>query len=217
MAWVNQFLLGLPTNEFAFDVGPQKLNINFARMSSDQRTLSGALRERVIRPMCPTVKMNSSWFPKSQLDLLVSLLSMSNTNQFLSFITRTDWNQLFEVDVAPNTTTVQIQESPASLLSAALVAASGSSIITVTGVWTALTGGGAGLTPVAGSGTNYWTGGSYADATRTINLGNQLSAAGTVYVSYSYTGWLVRLKEIQAPIAGGLVDLFGYDMQLDPA
>jgi hypothetical protein len=216
MAWVS-FLLGRPGLEYTLSANPDSFDPGPARVSYDNYTLSGALRERVVRTMRPTVKMKSNWFPKADYDNLTSLLAVTDT--FLSFITRNDWNVNFEPNIAPNTTTVQINESSASLLSAIYAAGGYGSTptlgtITINGVWNTLALVGGVLT---GSGTNYYTGGSYADSTRTITLGTALPQAQQVYVSYTYPGWLCRLKQIAAPIEGGRIDLFTYDLQLDGA
>ena len=187
MAWVSAFKLGRPGYEASFDVNPEKVQISWARTSSKNYTLSGRLKERVLQTVRPTARLNSKWFPKNQLDLLVSLLAITDTQ--LSFITRTDWNQLLEPNIAPNTTTVQIQDTSITRLSA-IYAAGGFGTtptlgtVTISGVY---------INP-DGSGTNYYAGGgTYADATNTITLGSSLPQAQQVYVSYTYPGWLVQM------------------------
>ena len=59
---------------------------------------------------------------------------------------------------------------------------------------------------VGGTGTNYYTGGSYDDASYTITLGTPLPTSSPCYVTYSYTGWLVSMSEIGAQFVGGQVD-----------
>jgi len=207
MAWT-QFLLGRPGFEIAFDVNPDSFDPVFERVGSDNYTLNGDLKERVIRAFRPTVTLKSNWFPKAQLDAISSLLTISDT--FLSFITRNDWNILCEPNIALTTNTVQIQQSSMTKLSA-IYAAGGYGTtptygtISITGVY---------ANP-NGSGTNYYTGGSYADSSRTITLGSSLPGVQQVYVSYTYPGWLVRLKQMKALITGGRVDLFTYDYMLD--
>jgi hypothetical protein len=215
--WVNQFLLGRPGYEFSFDVNPEQFTPTWGRVSSKNYNLAGDLKERVIRSMRPNVKLKSKWFPKTQLDLLTSLLAVTDTQ--LSFITRNDWSTLFEPDIAPNTATVQIQNSSITKLSA-IYAAGGygttptQGTITITGVWAALQNT-AGV--ISGAGLDYYNtgGGTYNDATRTITLGTALPQAQQVYVSYSYPGWLVNMTQIDTPISGGLVDLFGYEFSLE--
>lgn len=205
MAWTS-FKLGRPGFEYAFDAPPDSFDVTWARMGADNRNLSGDLKERVIRTFAPTVKLKSGWWTKADVDNLASLLTITDT--FLSFLCRDDWKIILEPDLPLTTSTVQIQRSSITRLSAAYVAAGLSSTITVTGVY---------VQP-DGSGTNYYTGGSYADATRTITLGTALPDTRQTYVSYTYSGWLVRAKSGQTPITGGRVDLFTLgDMTLEPA
>src|SRR6185312_1101037 len=101
--------------------------------------------------------------------------------------------------------TVILKNNSASRLSAALVAGGFASNLTITGVFTA----------PDGSGTNYFTGGSYADATRAITLGSPLpNATQQVYVTFTYTGWLVHFTKFAPKAQGGLVDIFPYDIEL---
>ena len=94
-------------------------------------------------------------------------------------------------------TTVTLQENSATLLSAVLVAASAAGSITVTGVFdNALL-----------TGTNYYTGGSYDDATRTIALGTPLPPDSLCYVTYIYTGWLVSMEKMNFLATGGWCDV----------
>lgn len=205
MAWLTQFLLGRPANEISFDVNPMAMSIEEAQIAAVNRVLSGRRKKWVFCTSVPTIKINSDWFPKTQRDLFASLLSVTDTP--LSFQCRNDWTMNAEVDTATGLNTVLIQQNSATRLSAALVDAGGSSVITITGVFTALTGG-------VGSGTNYFTGGSYSDATYTITTGGGLPSVGPVFVTYTYKGWLVQLEKIKYDAAGGRVDLMKYDYQL---
>jgi hypothetical protein len=219
--WLSAFLLGRPGYEYTLSANPDSFDPTWERVGSDNRLLNGAIRERVLCTTVPTVVLKSNWFPKAtDLDNIVSMLGITDT--MLSFITRDDWHINLEPNIAPNTTTVQIQDTPISRLSAIYAAGSFGSTptggtITINGVWIAQT-----VTngiPV-GSGTNYYLGGSggtYLDSTRTITLGTALSAATQVYVSYTFPGWLVRLKKVNAPIEGGRVDLFTCNYSLDGA
>lgn len=213
MAWINPFLLGRPTLENSFDVSPDKLEPQFGKLFSHQRTLSGALKERIFTRFMPTVQLSTVWFPKTQLDHFTSLLNITDT--FLSFKCRDDWKIEYAPYIPTTTTTVTLEPNAITRLSAALVAAGGASCITITGVWNALSSSSG--NPV-GSGTNYYTGGgTYADATGVATLHTTLPNLNQVYVSFTYTGWLVSLQEIKAPITGGRVDLFNYNFSLVPA
>lgn len=210
MAWLNQFLLGRPGFESSFDYNAETFSPAWARTSSDNYTLTGDLKERVLRTYRPTIGLKSGWFPKTQLDLFVSMLTITDT--FLSFIPRTsDWNIYKEPNVAPTTTTVQIQNSSATKLSAIYALGGYGSTptqgtITINHVWD----------NPAGNGTDYYEGGgTYADATRTLTLQTPLPQTEQVYIDYSFPGWLVRLKKLTTPITGGRVDNFTYDFSLD--
>ena len=63
----------------------------------------------------------------------------------------------------------------------------------------------------AGTGTNYFTSGSYADATRIITLGTPLLTAAACYVTYQYKGWLVNMSELGVQAQGGWVDVMPYN------
>lgn len=204
MAWAS-FQLGRPGYEYNFTANPEEFNPTFERLSSDQRNLVGDLKERVLRTFLPTVSIKTAWFPKSpDLDNFMGLLSITDT--FLSFKTRSDWNMVLEPNLAASTTTIQIQNSSITKLSAALVAGSFAGSITINGVFAVPN----------GSGTNYYSGGgSYADATRTITLGSSVTSGQQLYVSYTFTGWMVRLKKLSSPISGGRVDLFNADYTLE--
>ena len=223
MAWINKFLLGRPGFEYSFDVNPSELSPTWSRIVSANYNLAGDRKERVIRSIRPIVKLKQSIFPKSQLDLFVSMLPITDT--FLSFITRSaDWNINLEPNIAPNLTTVQIQNSSITKLSAIYAAGgltpgnngapytSTSGTITVNGVWASVTASGG---VVSGSGTNYFTGGTYLDSTNTITLGTSLPAVGQVYVSYSFPGWLVSMPTLDTPNIGGQVDNFAYAFSLE--
>jgi len=209
MSW-QPFLLGRPGYEYTFSAPPDAFTGDWTRLSSDQRNLAGNLKERVVKTWLPTVTLKSDWFPfATDLLNIYSLLSVTDT--FLSFITRNDWAILLEPNIATSVSTVAIQNTPAALLSAAYaVGGYGSTptkgTISITGVWTS----------PAGTGTNYYTGGSYLDSTNTITLGTNLPAAAQVYVSYTFPGWMVRMKKLTTQITGGRIDLFQLgDLQLD--
>jgi hypothetical protein len=204
MAWLDAFLLGRPGFEYAFSANPDDLEADFERQSAEQRTLTGRLKERVFRPWTPTVRLTREWFPKTDLDHIASLLTVTDT--FLSFIPRTsDWNILLEPDLALTTTTVQVQESSATLLSAVYAAGGLAGLGTPTrraerSRWT-------GSTSTRWQGTNYYTagaGGSYADATRTITLGSAPSRRFSRSTSATRfpAGWC-GIKKIGTSIRAG--------------
>jgi len=206
MPWLNQFLLGRPGFEYAFDINPEALDIVEQPIDVITRNVAGHLKRSIIKTSAVSIKLSLSFLLKTQRDQFASLAGISDT--FLSFKTRDDWKMLAEYNIPASTTSVIIQQTSATKLSQALVAAGAAASITIDGVF---------LNP-AGTGTNYWTGGSYNSSTFTITLGTPLPiATPAVFVSYTYTGWLVMMKSLSHKIQGGWVDRFQYDFELTGA
>ena len=195
--WISQFLLGRPGNELTFNINPNAIDIRAAQIAAKKRTLSGHLRKWVFRTSFPTITLESDFFRFQDLNAMQSLLAVADT--MLSFKVRDgDLQTVMEICYQTDALTVPIRENSAVLLSAALVAAGAPGSITINGVYD----------NPAGTGTNYYTGGSYDDASCTITLGTPLIVATTpVYVTYSYSGYLVEMSEIGAQFIGGQVDL----------
>lgn len=194
--WISQFLLGRPGAELTFDLNPNEVEIRPAQIAAKKRTLSGRLKKWVFRTSFPTIVLSSDYFSIDSYNAMQSLLSVTDT--MLSFKLRNgDLKTSLEICYQTDQNTVPIRENSAVLLSAALVAAGQASIITINGVYD----------NPAGTGTNYFTGGSYADASYTITLGTPLVYTTPVYVTYSYSGWLVEMSEIGAKFMGGHVDI----------
>jgi hypothetical protein len=205
MAWLSQFLLGRPGLEFSFDFNPEAMTIDEGPLAVYHRNLAGDMKKSVIKNIIPVIKINSSFLTLAQRNQFASLAAISDT--FLSFQTRDDWQVIAERNLPSDTTHVTIQNNSITRLSAALVAAGASGIITINSVTTA---------PYTG--TNYFTGGSYADATRIVTLGSALSSStNPVYVTYTYKGWLVNMEKLSHAINGGWVDRFTYDFVLTGA
>lgn len=202
MAFLSPFLLGRPGYELSFDVNPEAMDIEEAQIAAFDRTLAGVGKKWVFATYIPTIKVNSSWFPIATRNQFVSLLSVADT--FLSFQTRDDWQMQLEQNASTSATTVPVQVNSATRLGNALVAAGFASTIIINGVFD----------NPAGTGTNYFTGGSYSDANYTITLGSPLAVQGFVYVTYTYKGWFVDLQKISSKFAGGKSDLGSYDYQL---
>lgn len=196
MAWLTSFLLGRPGAELSFSVNPAGIEIKPAQICVKKRTLSGRLRKWVFRTSYPTITLDSSFFTVSDYNAMSSLLAVTDT--MLSFKVRdSGFQNTLEICYPTSTSIVPIRENSAVLLSAALIAASAASSITITGVFD----------NAAGTGTNHYTGGSYADASYAITLGTPLANTNACYVTYTYTGWLVEMSEIGAQFVGGQVDL----------
>lgn len=206
MPWLSQFKFGRPGYEYLFDLNPEGLMIDEGPIDVIARNVAGDLKRSIIKASAPTIKVNSSYLQKAQRDQFASLASMADSH--LSFQTRDDWQKLLERNLPLTTITVPIQNTSATRLDQALVAGGFSSQITINGVFIV----------ADGSGTNYFTGGSYASATRVITLGTTLpNAVQPVYVTYTYKGWLVVMRKLSHRIQGGWIDRFQYDFQLEGA
>ena len=200
MAWLTTFLLGRPGYEVSFEVPPAGMQIQRAQIASTKRVLSGRLKKRTFRTDFPTITLNGTFYTAEQQDRMASLLTVTDT--FLSFMVRDGFTTYLEQNFPANVgTTVTLQENSATLLSEALVAAGAAGSITIVGVYD----------NPAGTGTNYFTGGSYADATRIITLGTPLLTAAACYVTYQYKGWLVNMSELGVQAQGGWVDVMPYN------
>lgn len=222
MAWIPQFLLGRPGFEYSFDINPEGMSIDEAPLAVIQRNLAGDMKKSVLKASVPIIKVNSSFLALQQRNQFASLAGIADT--FLSFQTRDDWQVLSERNLPQSVTKVVIQNNSATKLSAALVAAGFTGIITINGVATVpnvLAGptfGSGGFGSGGFDGPDYFAGGSYDDASRTITLGTSLpSATQYVYVTYTYKGWLVNLDVLSHSVKGGWMDRFSYDFQLTGA
>ncbi len=185
--WLSAFKLGRPQNELTFDLNPAAIEIREAQVYARQRTISGHLYKRVFRTSFPTISLESSYFSLTQRNAMASLLAITDT--MLSFKLRDgDFQTVLEICYPTGATTLPIRENSAVLLSEAIVAAGGSSCITINGVYD----------NAAGTGTNYYTGGSYDDASFVIAPGTPLLTSNAHYVTYSYGGWLVEISVVGA-------------------
>ena len=222
MAWLSSFLLGRPGYEYSFDINPEAMSIDEAALTVIHRNLAGDLKKSVLKNSMPMIKINSSYLSLDQRNKFASLVGVNDT--FLSFQTRDDWQMVAERDLPTDTQHVTLQNNSATRLSAALVAAGFSGVITINSVSTVPnvvagpTFGGGGFGDGGFSGPDYFAGGSYEDATRVVTLGTSLpSASQYVYVTYTYKGWLVNLDALSHQIRGGWLDRFTYDFQLTGA
>ena len=196
MAWVSNFLLGRPGAELAFSINPNQIDIENAQIAAEGRVLSGRLRKWVFRTSFPTITLQSDFFTLQDFNKIQSLLSVTDT--MLSFRVRDgDLQTIAEICYPLNASQLPIRENSALLLSQALVAAGGARVLTIQGIY---------ANP-AGTGTNYWTGGSYQDASFIITPGTALPVMQPYYVSYSYPGWLVSMSKIKGTFIGGQIDL----------
>ncbi len=204
MAWTT-FKLGRPGSEYEFTVpgNPQALSIGNRNIRVLQTNIEGDLKKSTIKLYVPSIRMNSNYLPFDERNKLASLLNITDT--FLSFMLRDNFLITAEKALPVNVNTVNIANSSILRLEKALLAAGASGHITITGVFG----------NPAGTGTNYYTSGSFDGTTGAITLGTPVADASLpVYISYTYKGWLVEIEEITDSISGGRVDLFAYDMAL---
>jgi hypothetical protein len=217
--WLTSFLLGRPGFEYSFDLNPEAMTIDEMPLGVLQRNLAGDMKKSIIKTSIPTIKINSSFLQLPQRNSFASLAGISDT--FLSFQTRDDWQVVSERNLSTDASHVVIQNNSATKLSAALVAAGFTGIITINSVATVPnivagpTFGGGGFGQGGYSGPDYFAGGSYDDSSRTVTLGTSLPVASEyVYVTYTYKGWLVNMEKFSHSVQGGWQDRFKYDTQL---
>ena len=222
MAWLSSFLLGRPGYEVDFELNPSGMQIDDGPLAVLHRNLAGDLKKSVLKTSAPIIRINSNYLTLTQRNQFASFAGIADT--FLSFQTRDDWQMISERNLPTDTSHVTIQNNSATRLSQALVEAGFTGIITIDSVSTvpnAVAGplfGGGGFGDAGFSGPDYFEGGSYDDLTRVVTLGTSLpDASQFVYVSYTYTGWLVNMERLSHSILGGWVDRFQYDFQLTGA
>ena len=217
--FLDQFLLGRPGSEYEFEYNSEAMAIDEMPIASLQRNLAGDLKKSVLKNSAPVIRLNSNYLSLTQRNQFASLVGIADS--FLSFQTSTDWQMFSERNRVTDLSHVTIQNNSATKLSQQLVEGGFDGIITITGVSqvpNVVAGpvfGGGGFGEGGFSGPDFFTGGSYDDLTRVVTLGTTLPV-GTeyVYVSYTYTGWLVNMERLSHSIQGGWIDRFRYDFQL---
>ena len=194
--WISNFLLGRPGYELAFSINPNTVEVDAAQIVAENRVLSGRLRKWVFRTNVPTMTLQSDFFTVQDFYRMQSLLAVTDT--MLSFRIRDgDMQTSLEICYPTGATALPIRENSALLLSQALVAAGFPSVITINGIWD----------NPAGTGTNYFTGGSYQDSSFIITPGTPLLVQQPHFVTYSFPGYLVSMKAIKGTFLGGQIDL----------
>ena len=195
------------------------MSIDHDNVEVNLRNLAGDLKTSILKVNAPSIKINSNFLSQTQRLQFMSLMGISDT--FLSFLTRDDWQTQNELVTIIDSTHVQIANSSATRLSAALVAAGGGSIINIITPFNAVLGegygsGGYGFGGYGGAALTFDPGPvTYNDATRVITLTNALgSLTAPMYVSYTYTGWLVKMQKLTVKNQGGWIDRGTYDIAL---
>lgn len=214
------FLLGRPGAEYTFEVPPEAMSIDPNPITSVQRNLGGGLRKSTISPMAPIVRLNSSFLSLEQRNQFASLLGVADT--FLSFQCRDDWQQVNDLVSVVDSRHFLLTQNSALRLSYTLVQQSFPSIITpvslqVTGAnqapWTP---GPWGAFPWGGGPPGFDPGTmTYDDLTYTLEIANPIpDVTAAVYLTYTYTGWLVDMQQLNTKYQGGWLDRATYDFQL---
>lgn len=220
MAWVT-FLFGRPGSEYSFEVPPEGMSITPTPIKSLQRNIAGDYKKSILKTDCPSIKINSSFLSLAQRNQFASLMGVGDT--FLSFICRNDWQQVNDLVSIIDLTHVQLNNNSALKLSAAYVLLGLGSLITVSKPFTLASGPAFGLGPFGGGPFGIGTGATmfdpgaitYNDLTNIITLANPLpSANASVYVTWTYPGWLVEPESFNPKYKGGWLDRATYDLSL---
>lgn len=219
MGWVS-FLLGRPGSEYTFEVPPEAMTIAPTAIKSMQRNIRGNLKKSLLRSDVPGIKINSSYLTMTQRNQFAALMGVGDS--FLSFINRNDWQMANDLASIIDLTHLQLTDNSALALSAAYVQLGLASLITI---GTIATGSG----PAFGTGTfgggafGIGNGGglfdpgavTYSDANRLITMTNPLASLNqSVYVTYTYPGWLVEIESMSMKYQGGWIDRASYDISL---
>lgn len=218
------FLLGRPGSEYTFEVPPGAMTIAPTAIKSLQRNLAGDLRKSILKTDVPMIQINSNSLSLEQRNQFASLIGVADS--FLSFICRDDWQVTNDLVSIIDLTHVQLSNNSALKLSAAYVQLGLASLITIVTPFATGSGPAFGLGPFGGGPFGIGSGGgifdpgavSYADATRIITLTNPLPSANlSIYVTYTYPGWLVEMTSMSHKAQGGWLDRFTYDISLQGA
>ena len=220
MSWKTPFILGRPGAEYSFEINPEAMAIDEAGVVVLQRNLNGDLKKSTLKINTPSIKINSSFLSFQQRNQFNSLIGVADT--FLSFQTRTDWTQYNDLAQVIDTTHFKLTNSSALRLSKALVQLGFSSIITITGI---------SISPANGAaweqgawGAFPWMGTynpgtiTYNDLTYIVTVQNPIpDLTYAVFITYTYTGWLVNMQKMNSQYQGGWLDRAKYDFQLEGA
>lgn len=223
--WI-PFLFGRPGSEYTFEVPPEGMSISPSPIKSLQRNIAGDFKKSVLKTDCPKIKINSSFLSLAQRNQFASLMGISDT--FLSFICRTDWQQINDLVSIIDLNHVQLNNNSALKLSAAYVMNGLASIITFNPPFVIQGAGGPyGTTyPYGGGPYGIGTGATsfdpgtitYNDLTQILTFQNPLPSANvSLYVTYTFPGWLVEPEQMDIKYKGGWVDRGTYDITLTGA
>lgn len=186
------------------DLPPEAVSIDDGPIADRKRNLAGALIKTTVSPNVPTIQMNSSMLSVDQGNILATLANIDDT--FLSLKVRDNDLAVRLYRLIPTPTEFRLYLPPSSItrLDKALDDASQPTLIEISGIF---------ATPDEG-GTNLFDGGStYDPQTREIVLNTPLGSDDDVFVSFTYSGWLVDMQSFPRTAKGGYVDIFDFDVQ----
>lgn len=220
MAWV-PFLFGRPGSEYTFEVPPEGMSIAPSPIKSAQRNIAGDYKKSVLKTDCPKIKINSSYLSLNQRNQFASLMGVADT--FLSFICRNDWQVINDLAGIIDLYHLQLSNNSALKLSQTYVLQSLASLITITSPFTIAVNPAYGLGPYGAGPYGIGSGGytfnpgaiTYNDLTMIVQTTNPLpSTSLSVFVTYTYPGWLVEPDSMEVKYKGGWLDRGTYDITL---
>ena len=218
--WV-PFLFGRPGSEFQFEVPPEGMSISPTPIKSLQRNIAGDYKKSVLKTDCPKIKINSSFLSLAQRNQFASLMGVPDT--FLSFICRNDWQVIYDLASIIDVNHLQLNNNSALKLSQTYVFNGLGSLITINTPFQIAINPAYGLGPFGAGPFGIGTGGytfdpgaiTYADTTMIITTTNPLPSVNlSVFVSYTYPGWLVEPESMDIKYKGGWLDRGTYDISL---
>jgi hypothetical protein len=196
MAWLSQFLLGLPGQEYAFDISPASMDLEEGPVEVVNTNILGLDRKSILNMYKPTATISGNYLTLAQRQQFLSLCSVPD---FLSFRTRDDWWRLEQAAPSNTGTTITLDYNSITRLDQTLAAGSYAGHISIVGVYDNW----------AMTGTNYYTGGSFAYLSWQITLGTTLPGT-TAYVKYQYQGFMCNVRKLPTTSEGGWIDKFQY-------
>lgn len=171
MSWYPIFRLGPAGGEIDFPCRVSEVQIEENNVEVIQRNLSGAMLKSYLRQNVPTLTLQLALIPDS---LAFVMRGFQSSLKVLNFL----YNRTLAVKY--------LMATSASTLSVVIPPTSATGM-TITGVFL--------QTDYYQTGTNYFTGGSFASSTGTITLGSALPGANTdVWVNYTFTGLSCWIK-----------------------
>lgn len=214
--WLSQFMLGRPGSEYLFDANPDTIDITEQAVAARGKNLAGDLKKSVIKASAPSIRINSREMTPEQRDLFSSLARVSDT--FLSFQSRDDWKVFDELVTIIDATHVKLANTSSTRLSKALVELGLASIITIVTPFAYSASGayGSGAFGAGAFGGGAFDPGAvtYDDLTRIIEMTNPVDVDAALFVSYTYTGWLVDMRQCASRANGPYAGIFTFDTEL---